>query len=92
MRSVVVLPAPFGPKQAKTSPRSTVKETSRHPGGRRTFRQSVSFDGRQAAAILPQPSALPGVFSRVGPLRLVGVLRTPRTRRLGPPVLHESPD
>ena len=29
IRTVVVLPAPFGPRNPKTSPRATVKDTSR---------------------------------------------------------------
>src|SRR5439155_617752 len=61
MRSVVVLPAPFGPKKPKTSPRSAAKDTSRHAGRPPKDLESpcASIAAKRRRSY---PSALPGVL------------------------------
>src|SRR5438045_4128584 len=68
MRSVVVLPAPFGPRKPKTSPRSAAKDTSRHAGRPPKDLESpcASIAAKRRRSY---PSALPGVLPGSGGCR-----------------------
>src|SRR5437588_869936 len=51
------------PEQAENLPAlDRERDLSARRAAAERFRESVRLDGRQVAAILPQPSALPGVF------------------------------
>src|SRR3989440_635464 len=65
MRRVVVLPAPFGPRKPKPSPRSAAKDTSRHAGRPPKDLESpcASIAAKRRRSY---PSALPGVLPGSG--------------------------
>src|SRR5579875_2101618 len=83
--STLVLPAPFGPINAKSSPRSTVKDpsssTTRPPNRKLRWLTVSSAIPSLRAAVLLEVTKGPTLSTRMNEIELLNVLRIATTRQ-----------